>query len=53
MSYDGFPHPPYPFTLLNGKKEKGEKGRVGGAGEKKKKEKRKAARVGEGAKNTS
>jgi hypothetical protein len=37
MSYDGFPHPPYPFTLLKGKKREGGKGKGKGRGGEKKK----------------
>jgi hypothetical protein len=46
MSYDGSPHPPYPFTLLKGEKKGREgRGRVR-VGEKKKKGKEKSRKGG-------
>jgi hypothetical protein len=53
MSYEGFPHPPYPSPPIKGGKKRERKGRVGvGVGEKKR-EKKYAPRVGERAKNAS
>jgi hypothetical protein len=47
MSYDGFPHPPYPFTLLKGKKE-GREGKGRGRVEEKKKKGKEKSRKGGG-----